>query len=192
MTTRPESDASAGESSANLTENPTPDHALDPNTHPHLAFVYGTLKTTEPNHRHMFAKGAAGSQLVGRARTVEKFPLIVATPYNVPFLLLKEGTGNQITGELYRVNDETLAYLDWFEDHPAWYLRTKCQVTLLDEVKAEPVECWIYGLPKFKKSLLDLPFLEVYHDNLREEHERFRHVDDRAIDQIKQTLCDRE
>ena len=59
-----------------------------------LVFVYGTLKRGEPNE-HVMTNPATGNQrFIGAARTVEKFPLIVASQYNIPFLLNQQGHGH--------------------------------------------------------------------------------------------------
>lgn len=73
----------------------------------HLVFVYGTLKTGEPNHKTMsetpgeYRYGHSHFQslirffrLVSHGTTVEKYPLIVGTKYNIPFLLDQPGHGN--------------------------------------------------------------------------------------------------
>uniref|UniRef100_A0A0B6ZB80 Gamma-glutamylcyclotransferase family protein n=1 Tax=Arion vulgaris TaxID=1028688 RepID=A0A0B6ZB80_9EUPU len=146
----------------------------------HLAFMYGTLKTGEPNHKQLFAKSPSGSALVGQARTLSKYPLIVTTPYNIPFLLHKEGSGHRIKGELYFINDETLKHIDWFEGHPNWYERRQIKVELLTDSDGNKldqpniVECWLYGLSRYKNSLLEMPQLEVYHDKEMEIHKRFQ------------------
>lgn len=57
----------------------------------HKVFVYGTLKKGEPNH-HWFAKAKAGYyKYICDAKTVEKFPLIIGTDYNIPFVLYSPG-----------------------------------------------------------------------------------------------------
>lgn len=54
-------------------------------------FVYGTLKRGEPNH-HWFSNVPGGkSRFLYQARTKEKYPLIIATDYNIPFLLYDPG-----------------------------------------------------------------------------------------------------
>ena len=53
-------------------------------------FVYGTLKTGEPNHywfEEASAKDGARVDLVGAGITLEKLPLIVSTEFNIPMLL---------------------------------------------------------------------------------------------------------
>jgi gamma-glutamylaminecyclotransferase len=86
-------------------------------------FVYGTLKKGEPNH-HWLSQTANGySKFLCRASTMQKMPLVVATRYNIPFLLNKPGVGNYVTGEVYEVDDQMLAKLDELEDYPNFYDR---------------------------------------------------------------------
>ena len=56
-------------------------------------FVYGTLKNGEPNHEKWLKNGDGKSKFVGVAQTVFKWPLVIATKYNVPFLLKAPGVG---------------------------------------------------------------------------------------------------
>lgn len=56
-------------------------------------------------------------------KTDIKFPLIVATKYNVPFLLNVPGTGHNVHGEIYSIDDTMLSNLDELEDYPALYDR---------------------------------------------------------------------
>lgn len=61
----------------------------------HYVFVYGTLKKGEPNYHVITNKNNGFSEFVGGYRTVEKYPLVIASKYNIPFLLdLKLDTGN--------------------------------------------------------------------------------------------------
>ena len=70
-----------------------------------LVFVYGTLKQGEPNH-HFITNSSNGSQtFIGAALSVNNFPLVVASRYNIPFLLDKPGVGRRIHGEVYSVDD---------------------------------------------------------------------------------------
>ena len=88
-------------------------------------FVYGTLKTGEPNHYWFEDQSHGFAEIVGPAETAEKFPLVIATKYNLPMLLGmllqsttflmicldQAGTGRNIKGELYRIDEEKLAHL---------------------------------------------------------------------------------
>jgi len=53
-----------------------------------LVFTYGTLKRTEPNHHYM-----EKAEFVFEATTIQKFPLVIASKYNIPFALYKPGYG---------------------------------------------------------------------------------------------------
>lgn len=57
----------------------------------HKIFVYGTLKTGQPNHYVL--KGPGVAQLVGAAKLAKRYPLVVATRYGIPGLLAREGSG---------------------------------------------------------------------------------------------------
>jgi gamma-glutamylaminecyclotransferase len=60
----------------------------------HKVFVYGTLKRGEPNH-HWIADTSKGfSRFIGIGKTVKKYPLIIATKFNIPFLLDSPGQGH--------------------------------------------------------------------------------------------------
>ena len=93
-------------------------------------FVYGTLKTGEPNHywfEEASAKDGARVDLVGAGITREKLPLIVATEFNIPMLLGSlnnilltnfdqncsdfPGVGLQIKGEVYTIDEKVLDHL---------------------------------------------------------------------------------
>lgn len=59
----------------------------------HLVFSYGTLKSGEPNFAVMNNPKTGKSTFVGVGETVNRYPLVVASQYAVPFLLLVEGKG---------------------------------------------------------------------------------------------------
>ena len=96
----------------------------------HKIFVYGTLKHGEPNY-YVLQTGGQGlndfgdqksefqaAKFVTSAETVIKYPLVIASKFNIPFLLDRPGIGNLIKGEVYEVNDLLLKILDDFEGHP--------------------------------------------------------------------------
>ena len=59
----------------------------------HLVFMYGTLKATEANHKVLFSRDPSGVSFKGEGQTLDLYPLVVTTPFNIPFLLQKENTG---------------------------------------------------------------------------------------------------
>lgn len=103
--------------------------------------------------------GFQPAKFIGSGNTVEKYPLVIASRWNIPYLLDKKGTGNIIQGEIYQVNQTLLAILDDFEGHPNYYHRR--QEPILDG-QSEIIKCWTYFLPKYKEKMLDLPFLSDY------------------------------
>lgn len=68
-------------------------------------FVYGTLKKGEQNHKKL-----KNSKFLGKAKTKRKYDLV----YNHDSPNLVQGN-NQITGELYEIDDALLQILDKFE-----------------------------------------------------------------------------
>merc|ERR1711892_511917 len=94
-----------------------------------LVFVYGTLKKGEPNHHWLSSIENGFQQFHGQALTVNLFPLVIASRYNIPYLMDKAGIGNKIMGEIYEVDEKMLEKLDELEDHPRYYERRVEQVT---------------------------------------------------------------
>jgi gamma-glutamylaminecyclotransferase len=76
-----------------------------------LLFVFGTLKKGLPLHD----KGLGDATFLGRYRTVDPYPLVIAGPWYAPILLDEPGTGLQVEGELYDVPPEGFDLLDAFE-----------------------------------------------------------------------------
>lgn len=89
-------------------------------------FVYGTLLEGQPNHRFL-----ARARLLGEAMTKAEFELrdLGSYPALVP------GGEQAVRGEVYEVDEPTLASLDRLEGHPRFYRRS-C-VALADGAMAE-------------------------------------------------------
>ncbi|XP_015179801.1 PREDICTED: putative gamma-glutamylcyclotransferase CG2811 isoform X2 [Polistes dominula] len=138
----------------------------------HRIFVYGTLKRGEPNHKLIQDKANGYAKFLGIAKTTSSYPLIIATKYNIPFLLKKPGVGHHVMGEIYDVDSKMLTKLDELEEHPNFYKRTEEDVLMAPEFKLKHnknieevgmlTKAWIYFLPKFKSSLLEIPMYESY------------------------------
>jgi gamma-glutamylaminecyclotransferase len=91
-----------------------------------LVFVYGTLLYGEHNHRHL-----TGARLVGAARTLPAFRLHDLGPF--PGLVA--GGEHAVSGEVYAVDEPTLAGLDRLEGTPDFYRRVS--IVLADGAHTE-------------------------------------------------------
>ena len=150
-------------------------------------FVYGTLKQGEPNHYLLENQTNGVGTYIGMAKTVKEFPLVIASRYNIPYVLDCPGKGLHIEGEIYRyipkiygnalfmfgcsVDDAMLVHLDKLEDSPVYYTRTAetFQVTRIDhndddqDISAgDVIEGDIYLLKNYRQELLQLDFLSKY------------------------------
>jgi gamma-glutamylaminecyclotransferase len=73
-------------------------------------FVLGTLKRGFPYHHHL-----DGATFLGRFRTCEPYPLVIAGPWYAPMMFDQPGIGEIIDGELYQLDGSILARIDWLE-----------------------------------------------------------------------------
>lgn len=133
-------------------------------------FVYGTLKNGQPNYFRMLDAANGKAEFLGCARTVEKYPLIIAGKYNVPFLLHLPGKGQHVQGEVYRVDDQMLKFLDWFESCPQMYQRTQVQLEVekwVGEGEGTPkvgstIEAFVYSTTTYEPEWLQNPAFSSY------------------------------
>ncbi|XP_055374256.1 putative gamma-glutamylcyclotransferase CG2811 isoform X2 [Condylostylus longicornis] len=137
----------------------------------HHVFVYGTLKRNQPNHYWLTDPENGEAIFIGEGKTKEKFPLVVGTRYNIPFLLNKVGVGNNIEGEIYEINDKMLSKLDILEDYPQYYDREIRDIQMGNET----LKCWLYLIRKFPESLLNKKLLTSY-SNTKELPYRERYL----------------
>lgn len=84
---------------------------------------------------------------------------ILATRYNIPFLINRPDTGNFIKGEVYSVDEQMMARLDVLEDYPEFYDR---EIQDINVGTDEKEKCWIYIIKTFPEKLLSLPLLSEY------------------------------
>ncbi len=80
-------------------------------------FVYGTLKKGMCNHHYL-----KNAKFLGKAVTKAPFPMIAPMKW-YPYLLDQQGKGYRVEGELYEVDEETLAKIDELEEYPSYYTR---------------------------------------------------------------------
>ncbi|XP_041115198.1 gamma-glutamylaminecyclotransferase-like isoform X1 [Polyodon spathula] len=136
-------------------------------------FVYGTLKKGQPNYFRMTGSTNGNAEYCGKAHTVEKYPLVIAGPYNIPFLLNVPGSGHQVKGEIYSVDNQMLQFLDEFEGCPHMYQRTLVRLQIEDwesntsSPEATPavnsiVEAFVYSTTTYQPEWLNLPCHDKY------------------------------
>ncbi|XP_018953936.2 gamma-glutamylaminecyclotransferase C-like [Cyprinus carpio] len=140
-----------------------------PAVHMHHVFVYGTLKKGQPNHSIINNRTIGQAEFLAHARTVERYPLVIATKNNYPFLLNVPGTGQRVHGELYSVDQKMLDFLDEFEECPELYQRTKVRLEVQDgdgdvENTLKP-EAFLYSRNKYEPEWLQKPTYENYDTN---------------------------
>ena len=104
-------------------------------------FVYGTLKTGFPNF-HI----NTGQRVPGEFVTVQRFPLYLVGPTQVPWLVNRPGEGEFVVGEVFEVDATTLARMDVLEqiDEPLWYAREPLLVQRLDDSSSPPMQVQVY------------------------------------------------
>ena len=95
-----------------------------------LILVYGSLLSGERNHGYL-----QHAQLIGKGITLPHFELLDLGSY--PAMVL-DGT-TAIHGEIYAVDDDTLARLDRLEGHPHYFVRAHITLQGPDEL-----EVWVY------------------------------------------------
>jgi len=105
---------------------------------PHL-FVYGTLKRGGSNHGHL-----AGQKFVADAHTVPGFTLYSLGDY--PGLAAASDDHQGVKGELWLVDDATLARLDEFEGVPEGLYRRE-PVPLIPPHARVRAEAYLYARP---------------------------------------------
>lgn len=123
-------------------------------------FIYGTLKRGHTNHDdHLKLENH-----VGEYRTKECYPLAIANEWFAPVLLLEEGIGHRVLGELYCVNDEKLAELDRLEHahHARGYKRILIEIQ--DIKDGEYVDAFAYMNERKNLVHVSLEYMSEYID----------------------------
>ncbi|XP_031414697.1 gamma-glutamylaminecyclotransferase-like isoform X2 [Clupea harengus] len=133
-------------------------------------FVYGTLKKGQPNYSRMLDPVNGKASFCGRASTIDKFPLVIAGKYNIPFLLNIPGEGQNVQGEVYSVDDQMLAFLDRFESIPHMYQRTLVKLKVEEwvdgagcaQTPGSTMEAFVYSTTTYQPEWVKLPSYENY------------------------------
>lgn len=106
-----------------------------------LLFVYGSLKQGFPNE-HV----NTGRRVAGQFRTRERYPLYLLGEGEVPCVLTPSGSGYQVIGEMYEVNDGDLQRMDRLEriGEPQGYERIEISVERFDVAAGEARQAFVY------------------------------------------------
>lgn len=131
-------------------------------------FVYGTLKKGQPNYSIMLDTTKGNAKFLGHACTVDKYPLVIAGKYSIPFLLNVPGEGQRVHGEIYSVDDQMMKFLDWFEGCPQKYQRAKVLLEVEEWVGegtsqvGSITDAFVYSTTTYKPEWLQYPTFNSY------------------------------
>ena len=129
----------------------------------HRVFVYGTLKSGFWNHYLL-----EGCEFFGRAATVPTYKMIENKMIENSFpVIMPDPEGKPVIGEIYTVDDETLARLDQLEREGSSYDRKLIDVTLpLASGERLPTKAFIYigREDRFGKAFAHGPLYETVNE----------------------------
>jgi gamma-glutamylcyclotransferase (GGCT)/AIG2-like uncharacterized protein YtfP len=118
-------------------------------------FVYGTLKSGFGNNRVMRDNGGR-AEFMGAYRTADDFimcgmgfPRVSRVPDNLQLSLVQSRKIGCVMGEVWSVNDASLAAMDRLEGHPNFYCREQVRVVpeRSQATDLKPVTAWMYLIP---------------------------------------------
>lgn len=118
------------------------------NNHPHLLFVYGTLKTGFLNHDRLFR--CPHTKFLGEAVTFDQNFRMGSKAcgmgsYWAPVIYREKAPNarGSIWGELYSVSNNMMCIVDSYEGHPHIYNRQKISVIPIDG-ETQTIDAWCY------------------------------------------------
>lgn len=123
----------------------------------HLVAVYGTLKKGHGNHRLLEHSELVAEEAITSAPAFRLYGYKRA----YPFVQRMNDGGQQISCQVYRVDDNTLKSLDYLEGHPNFYKR---EMVSFDDNSYE-AELYLFqgDLPEdIRKDTLDTPVAKWY------------------------------
>jgi len=133
-----------------------------------LIFVYGTLKRGFTNYERYLgvAVASGGATFVGEGMTSEPFPLVIRPAHMPPTtcgpVLMDQAEGhegNQIIGEVFRVDDRCLEAMDVLEGvKSGYYYKRSTSIRMEDAIL---MQCDAYFYPP-NGELLALPLQPAY------------------------------
>ncbi len=125
----------------------------------HRVFVYGTLKRGCPNNPLL-----EGSEFLGEAVTVPTCKMVTYRMVEISFpVIMPDPSGKPVAGEIYAVDDATLARLDQLEREGRSYDRVMIDAALpLSNGERLPTRAFIYvgREDRFGETFARSPFYE--------------------------------
>ncbi|NQZ59200.1 MAG: gamma-glutamylcyclotransferase [Lentisphaeraceae bacterium] len=103
-------------------------------------FVFGTLKEGFPNY-----KINKGSRLKGDFLTKKRYPLYLIGERFAPWLMLEQGSGHNVRGQVLTVNDVILAEMDKLERITELNGYRRIEITVISEESGEELLVFAYG-----------------------------------------------
>jgi gamma-glutamylaminecyclotransferase len=114
-------------------------------------FVFGTLKEGFPNF-----KTNEGSRDAGNFLTKNKYPLYLIGDRYVPWLVLDEGVGYQIKGEVYNVSAYDLVEIDKLEQTSEVDGYRRVELDICCGKTGQDFKAYVYG-----KTVEQLPGVKI-------------------------------
>ena len=108
----------------------------------HSVFVFGTLKQGFPN-----SSTNKGSRVAGGFITVNRYPLYLVGERCSPWLVLSEGEGLQVRGQVFTVDEATLGEMDRLERVHKTDGYRRVQVQVFSESTNEEMKVFVYVKP---------------------------------------------
>jgi gamma-glutamylaminecyclotransferase len=108
----------------------------------HSVFVFGTLKEGFPN-----SGTNKGSRVAGEFFTINRYPLYLVGERYSPWLVLSEGEGFQVRGQVFTVDEATLGDMDRLERIHKTDGYRRVQVQVFSESANDEMQVFVYVKP---------------------------------------------
>lgn len=117
----------------------------------HNVFVFGTLKEGFPNF-----ETNKGNRIPGSYKTREKYPLLLVGERYSPWLILAEGNGSNVKGQVFCVTDEALLEMDKLErvSEPDGYRRI--ELLVISETNGDEIPVYAYAKSAAQVAVADI------------------------------------
>jgi len=108
----------------------------------HSVFLFGTLKEGFPN-----SGTNRGTRVPGNFLTKNRYPLYLVGERHSPWLVLSEGGGFQVRGQVFMLDEATLIDMDRLERTHETDGYRRVQMSVLSEITNEEMHVYVYVKP---------------------------------------------